>query len=296
LKKLDQSRPLPLKISFVILAVASIGCVNRGMHAPGGEVGVGGGGGAGGAAGMGGHGVGGSPDGGIDSTGDGEVDAIDTCDVDGGVDGGDGGVADAGSVGPCTAMFNFESPAGCGLYTAYLNSNPDNPPATAGFSNLVHTGNAYCGHGAMAVDVNFDGPPGNMRTGGEIVIPISRTGVDYTGKTLSIAIKGSVAGGSLMRFSVIPITTARYEQTAISVPVTTDWMVASAVLPTPDASASSVTGISLQAHGASPYVGTIYIDEIDVRNTPPDGGADAFDARADADAAPVDARDAPSGN
>ncbi len=238
---------------------------------------------------MGGHGVGGSPDAGIDSSGDGEVDAIDTCDVDGG----DAGAADSGSVGPCTAMFNFESPAGCGLYGATLNQDPNNPKNTDGFTGLHHTGNAFCGRGAMAIDVDFNT---TTRLGGEVVIPINPT-ANYTGKTLSIAIKGSAAGGSNTRFQVLLVTT-RYEPKSISIPITTDWTQVAVTLPTEaDASADGVIRISLQAHGAiDPYLGTIYVDELDVRNTPPDGGVDAVDARPDADAAPVDSRDAPSGN
>jgi hypothetical protein len=220
-----------------------------------------------------------------------DVVVVDNCDM---VDAGDAGVPDAGSPSSCTAMFNFESPGGCGLYGAYLNANLDNPKGTDGFTRLYHTPLAFCGRGAMAVDVDF-----NMtsRIGGEIIIPISRNGVDYTGKVLSLAMRGSVAGGPNMRFSVLPVT-SRYESSAITAPVTTDWVTLSATLPSPDASANGVIEISLQAHGfVDSYQGTIYLDEIDIRNpTPPsDAGTDApsTDAR---DAGAGDVRDAPAGS
>ncbi len=224
---------------------------------------------------------------------DGGVDAIDNCDLD-------GGVVDAGDAGPpsaCLAMFNFESPAGCGLYGAFLNTNLDNPKATDGFTRLYHTPLAYCGRGAMAVDVDFNA---DTRIGGEILIPINRNGIDYTGKVLSLMLRGSAAGGPNMRFSVLPVT-SRYEQAAITAPITTDWVPWSVTLPTPDASASGVIEISLQAHGAvDPYKGTIYIDEIDIRNPAPDGGTSdgpVSDARADADSGgAIDVRDAPAGS
>jgi hypothetical protein len=191
-------------------------------------------------------------------------------------------------------MFNFESPAGCGLYGAVLGVS-DNAPATDGFTNLRHSPIAYCGRGGMAVDVDFNK---TTRTGGEIIIPISRNGIDLSGKILSIAMKGSAAGGPNTRFSVI-LVTSRYEPTAISLPINTDWATMAVTLPTPDASASGVIEISLQAHGSiDSYTGTIYIDEVDIRNPTPDGGVDApTDARADADSGGAsDVRDASAGS
>ena len=220
-----------------------------------------------------------------------DVLVIDNCDVDGGSsDGGDAGPPfDAGPPSSCTAMFNFESPGGCGLYGAFLNASIDNPPDTDGFTRLYHTAQAYCGRGAMAVDVDFNG---GSRKGGEIILPISRTGVDYTGKVLSLAMRGSIAGGSMMYFAVLPVT-SRYESSAIKVPITTDWVTLSATLPSPDASASGVIELSLQAHGTANYSGTIYIDEIDIRNPTPASDAGPVDAR---DGGADDARDAPAGS
>ncbi len=186
--------PLPLNTITAVSLFALLGCVNRGPHTdiptPGGDSGVGG------------QTV--TPtDAPVDqqpapdASSDEGVVVVDNCDVDGGsIDGGDAGPAvDAGPPSACTAMFNFESPGGCGLYGAFLNASLDNPPGTDGFTRLYHTPLAYCGHGAMAVDVQFSRDAG---IGGEIIIPVSRNGVDYTGKVLSIAMKGSVAGGPNM--------------------------------------------------------------------------------------------------
>lgn len=280
--------PLLLSITTVVSLFAGLGCVNRGSHAdittPDGD-----------------SGVGGQmvtpvdapvdqatpPDAGPDEV----VVVVDNCDVD-------GGSADGGDAGPpssCTALFNFESPSGCGLYGSFLNASVDNPSGTDGFTRLYHTPLAFCGHGAMAVDVDFHPDAG---IGGEIILPISRIGVDYTGKVLSLMMRGSVAGGSNMYFAVLPVT-SRYEAYAIKAPITTDWVRLSATLPSPEASASGVIELSLQAHGAVDYKGTIYIDEIDVRN-PTDGGtsdgpvdAPVTDAR---DAGAGDVRDAPAGS
>lgn len=283
--------PLLLNTIIVVSLFALLGCVNRGAHTdittPGGD-----------------SGVGGKivpptdgpmdqeppippQDSGSDSP---DVVIVDNCDVDGGaVDGGD-----AGSPSSCTAMFNFESPGGCGLYGSFLNASIDNPNATDGFIRLYHTPLAFCGRGAMAVDVDFNRDAG---IGGEIVLPISRIGVDLTGKVLSLAMRGSVAGGSNMYFAVLPVT-SRYEAPAIRAPITTDWVTLSSPLPSPDASASGVIEISLQAHGAVNYRGTIYIDEIDIRNPMAsiDGGTSdgpATDAR---DGGAGDVRDAPAGS
>jgi len=284
--------PLLLNTTTAVSLFALLGCVNRGSHTdittPGGDSGVGGQ-------------IVTPTDAPVDqepvrdASADEVVVVVDNCDVDAGsADGGDAGAVDAGPPSSCTAMFNFESPGGCALYGAFLNSTIDNPAGTEGFTRLYHTALASCGRGAMAVDVDFNPDAG---TGGEIVLPISRTGVDLTGKVVSLAMRGSVAGGSNMYFAVLPVT-SRYEAYFIKAPITTDWVTLSATLPSPDASASGVTELSLQAHGAVFYKGTIYIDEIDIRNptSSSDGGsgdAPAADAR---DAGAGDARDAPAGS
>jgi hypothetical protein len=216
---------------------------------------------------------------------------VDNCDVDGGsIDGGD-----AGAPSSCTAMFNFESPAGCGLYGATLGMDMINPPNTDGFKRVYHTANAACGKGALAIDVDLNK---DTRLGGEVAIPIVPM-ADYTGKTLSLAVKGSVAGGSNVRFQVLLVTT-RYEPKSIDVPITTDYTPVSVVLPTMGASAAGVIRISLQVHGfTTPYLGTVYVDEIDIRDTPDAGRSDGpleaipTDAR---DGGAADLRDAPAGS
>jgi hypothetical protein len=223
---------------------------------------------------------------------------VDNCEMDGGSSvGGDAGApVDAGSPSSCTAMFNFESPGGCGLYGAVLGMDTSNPANTAGFKRFYHTGNAYCGRGALAIDVDLNK---DTRLGGEVAIPISPA-ADYTGKTLSLAVKGSVAGGSNVRFQVLLVTTI-YEPKSLDVPITTDYTTVSVVLPSmAGASAAGVIRLSLEVHGnATPYVGTVYVDEIDISDTPdagpPDGSVDRAptDAR---DAGAGDARDAPAGS
>jgi hypothetical protein len=263
---------------------ALLGCVNRGSHT---DITSGAGGDAGG------NGTGGqmmvtdaSMDRGNEDTG---VDAIDNCDIDGGsLDAGDAGPTDAGPPSSCTAMFNFESPAGCRLYGAMLGQDSNNPRNTDGFKRVYHTANASCGRGAMAIDVDLDG---SSRLGGEVAIPINPT-ADYTGKTLSLAVKASVAGGSTVRFTVFLVTT-RYEPKSIDVPLTTDYTKVSVVLPDmPDASAAGVIRISFQVHGqVMPYVGTVYVDEIDIHETTDAGSSDG-----PVDIAPTDARDGGSGD
>jgi hypothetical protein len=274
-------RPLPLKTIVLASLFASLGCVNRGAHTtittPPDDSGVGG------------HMM---PmnDGAMDQedaqdSGP-DVVVIDNCDVD-------AGIVDAGPPSSCTATFNFESPGGCGLYGAFLNINPDTPTSTEGFVRLYHTPVAFCGRGGMAVDVDFRPDAG---IGGEIIIPVSRTGVDYTGKVLSFAMRGSVAGDPKMYFAVLPVT-SRYESLAIRAPITTDWVTLSARLPSPDASASGVIELSLQAHGSVDYKGTIYIDELDISNPTPSTDGGTSDGPGDArDAGAGDVRDAPAGS
>ena len=288
-------RPFPLDTIVLALLFASLGCVNRGYHPPitGSDDG-----------GMGG-GVGPMSDAAIDQpAADAMTDTspdmviVDNCDIDSGSsDGGDAGSpADAGSPLSCTAMFNFESPAGCGLYGATLGTDTGNSANTDGFKRVYHTGNAFCGRGALAIDVDLNK---NTRLGGEVAIPINPT-ADYTGKTLSLAMKGSVAGGPNVRFQVLLVTTTRYEPKSVDVPITTDYTPVSVVLPTMDASAAGVIRISLQVHGfATPYLGTVYVDEINISDTPDAGRSDGpvetmpTDAR---DAGAGDVRDAPAGS
>jgi len=285
--------PLPLKTIVLASLFASLGCVNRGSHTPIGTVDDGG---------AGGH---------MMTMNDGAMDqevmpdsAVDTVVVDNCDDLGDGGDAgpaiDAGAPGSCTAMFSFESPAGCGLYGATLADNLDNPAQTAAFSSLRHSAVADCGRGSMAVDVDFN--PTN-RLGGGIVIPISRGGTaSFVGKTLSISMMGTADGGSA-RFYVYLIANGTF-QPVLTTQIKPSWQRFSVPLPLPDAgtaSADNVMSISLEAFGYGvTYTGTIYIDELDVRNTVDAGASDGpmtdappADAR---DGGAADVRDAPAGS
>jgi hypothetical protein len=217
---------------------------------------------------------------------------VDNCDVD-------GGGTDAGLPTSCMTTFNFESPAGCGLYGAVLGVS-DNPAATAAFTNLRHSTVARCGRGAMAVDVDFNL---DTRTGGEIIIPISQSGTaSYTGKTLSISVMGTADGGN-SRFYVYLIAGGLFQQ-ILAVPITTTYQSYSVALPVPDAgagSADNVMSISLEAFGRGTiYKGTIFVDELDIRSSVDGGASDGpvtdappADAR---DGGTADVRDAPAGS
>jgi hypothetical protein len=240
-----------------LVALGLVGCANRGMHAPtDGPVGVGG---------SGGH-VDASADGPRDVGGTGGAAA---CNADAGADAGD-----AGDAGTCPALFNFESPGGCSLYGASLDNDTFNPANTAGFKNLYRTSMASCGQGALAVDVDLNG---NTAKGGSILIPINAA--NYTGKTLSIAVKASVAGPSTVHFYVLLASGSSF-QTILNVPLSTTWTTFNVPLASAtDASVSMVTLMSLQVlGGTSTYTGTVYVDEIDFRTTPPDAGTTPSDA------------------
>jgi hypothetical protein len=277
----------PLSAYALISLFAALGCVNRGAHQTIGGGGAAGtaSGGAGGAGGAGGQMM---TDGSQDQVvADGGIDAVDNCDIDGGADAGDAGAPSA-----CSAMYNFESPAGCGLYGATLADNLDNPVQTAAFSNLRHSTVADCGRGSMAVDVDFNPTD---RLGGGIVVPISRGGTaSFVGKTLSISMMGTADGGSA-RFYVYLIANGTF-QPVLTTQIKPSWQRFSVPLPLPDAgtaSADNVMSISLEAFGYGvTYTGTIYIDELDVKNTTTDGGAgDGPSSDGPVDMAPSDARD-----
>ena len=197
----------------------------------------------------------------------------------------DGGAMDAGS---CKAVFNFEAPSGCGLYGASLTRNTDTPQNFDGFTRLYHTDVAACGSGGLAVDVDLNLTD---RLGGEVVLPVTAAlGSTFNGKTITLALKGSVAGGPNTKVTLYLITT-RYEEVLRNILIPATYTTLSMSLPPPDAGAlDSVIGIAVQVHNQSLelYSGTLYIDEIDLKPSAPDGGAP--------DVGAPDAPDAPMGD
>ena len=208
------------------------------------------------------------------------------------------GPADAGPPSSCTAMFNFESPAGCGLYGATLGTDTDNSANTDGFKRVYHTADAFCGRGAMAIDVDLND---GHRLGGEIVIPISPT-ADYTGKTLSSRDEGQ-RGRRPQRPVPRPSGhRTRYEPQSVNVPITTDWTPLFGRCCRPCRTRAQQASFEYRSRHTAPlriYKGTVYVDEIDITTRPTRGRSDGpvetmpTDAR---DAGAGDVRDAPAGS
>jgi hypothetical protein len=268
-----------LKASGILL-IALLGCVNRGQHAPSD------GGGSGGAGGS----DGGGSDVHIDTRG-------------GGGSGGTGCIPDGGpDASACKAVFNFE---GCNLYGAVLND----PTSQLGFKSFSATSSqTFCGSGALQIQVEVSNEKDAGFVGhGELFLPVG--GINLSGKTLTVHVMAIPASPPTIRFNVIPVTPDSYGPTSVSLaPIPAEWTTRSFSYDAVDSGVMVVDRLSIQVNngssGASPdvYVGTLYIDEIDISPTPPpDAGADGgtVDVRADAaaaDAPASDARDAPAGS
>jgi hypothetical protein len=259
---------LPLT-AVVLLGLGFAACANRGMYTV-----VGDGGGTGGA------GTGGRTDGGMGDRGSGGAGGADPC----ATGGGGSAVADAGS---CPALFNFENCSTYGATVTALFNTTDGAtvqtPVTAGFRRVSHTNVASCGSGAIAIDVDFNT---TSQTGGEVTIPLTGTSSSHVGETLTLRLKTDPPDGdSDTKFYVYLSTDSGYSPVLTSIPFPHDWITLSAkiVSPTEGGAPPNAFAISLEAFGGArfPYKGTIYIDEIDFRTSPPDGGAgsDASDAR-----------------
>jgi hypothetical protein len=249
---------------FFASAIASLACANRGMHAPrdggpgvGGTVATAGRGGQGGQSGSSGRGGTGPQDGTGGATGTGGQTA--------GTSGANCGiVADAGasggSGGACGAMFNFES----GAQGAMINSG------SLAFTNLAPSGTfTFCGTGALAITSLFSGTSGPT-TKGEVLINLpgaGTTGIDLTGKTITVRVAANPGCSSDLNLSLVVNTTAGplyFTQTFPIRPLTNMWKTGTATV-TPDAGSTSALALSLQVTSQSNYQGTIYLDEIDIR-------------------------------
>jgi len=249
---------------FLLSALGSLACANRGMHAPtdggpgiAGSVGTAGRGGAGGTAGRGGSGgaarggTGGGPTG-IAGTGGQSSGTAGNCNV-AATDGGSG-------AGTCGTMFSFET----GTQGAVINAG------STAFTSLARSGTfTFCGSGALAITSLFSGTSGPT-TKGEVLIALpgaGTTGIDVTGKTITVHVAADPGCSADLNLSLVLNTTAGpiYFTPAFPIrPVTNMWKTGTAMV-TADAGSTTALAISLQVFSQMNYQGTIYIDEIDIR-------------------------------
>ena len=253
-----------LVVASALAGSCLVGCANRGMVAPSDETGTGGGG-SGGTAALGGSGgTGGSSTGGKGGgTGGSST---------GGKGGGTGGTnVDAGcglvtdalfdhSTTVCSAMFNFEGAGNLEGATLLAGSQA--------FTSVLQgtTPHTYCGTGSLAIAATFSGTSG-ATTKGEVDIPLGVDGgaANLSGKTLTVHVSASpVVCGEDLRFKVILDTTSG-SPVALSInTVTSNFTTVSASLATV-AGASAATKLAIEAFSTTGYIGTIYVDEIDLQ-------------------------------
>jgi len=249
---------------FLLSALGSLACANRGMHAPddggpgvAGSVGTAGRGGAGGTTGRGGSGgtgatarggTGGGPTGvaGTDSQSSGTAGNCNVAATDGGSSGG-----------TCGTMFNFET----GVQGAVINSG------STAFTNLARSGTfTFCGGGALALTSIFSGTSGPSIKG-EVLINLPNAPVDLTNKTITVHVASDPGCSSDLYLSMVVNTQVGpiYFSPPVQVrPVTNVWQTGTATV-TAAGGSTSALALSLQFISATEYRGTIYIDEIDIR-------------------------------
>src|SRR5450432_2309829 len=220
---------LALTASFAVLC--ALGCANRGMEAP--------------------H------DGGAGTT------------ATGGAGGTGGTMKDAGcslltdalvdhSTTTCNAMFNFES----GTEGATI------PASTQGaFTGVTKSGApTYCGTGALAIAASFSGSSG-LSVKGEVDLPLGTDGGarDLDGRAITVHVSANPACDASLKMNIVVIGALGAQQFPLrNVPLTANWTTASATL-SADAGAASAIKIALEVTNVNGYVGTIYVDEIDIR-------------------------------
>jgi hypothetical protein len=247
----------------LLSAIGLLGCANRGMKPPGpdggpgagGTVATGGRGGQGGQGGMSGRGggAGTTATGGSGGTGGQPTGTAGNCLVmatDGGIDGGPDG-------GACAAMFSFES----GIQGAIINSG------STAFTAVRPSGTfTYCGSGALAINALFSGGSGPT-TKGEVLLNLPGAPVDLTNKTITVRVAADPGCSSDLYLSVVLNTQAGayYFSPLLQVrTITNQWKVATGTV-IADAGTNAALALSLQAFSGTGYVGTIYVDEIDIR-------------------------------
>ena len=242
---------LALTASFAVLC--ALGCANRGMEAPhdggAGTTATGGaGGGAGGKAGSGGKGGTGGV-GGRGGTGGTMKDAGCSLLTDALVD---------HSTTTCNALFNFET----GTEGATI------PASTQGaFTGVTKSGApTYCGTGALAIAASFSGSSG-LSVKGEVDLPLGTDGGarDLDGRAITVHVSANPACDASLKMNIVVIGALGAQQFPLrNVPLTANWTTASATL-SADAGAASAIKIALEVTNVNGYVGTIYVDEIDIR-------------------------------
>ena len=246
---------------FLLSALGSLACANRGMKAPddggpgvAGSVGTAGRGGAGGTTGRGGGGgsarggTGGGPTG-VAGTGGQTSGTAGNCNV-AATDGGSGG-------GSCGTMFNFES----GTHGAMTS------PSSTAFTNLARSGTfTFCGTGALAATSIFSGTSGPTIKG-EVLINLPGAPVDLTNKTITVHVASDPGCSSDLYLSMVVNTQVGpiYFSPPVQVrPLTNTWQTGTVTV-TADGGSTTAIALSLQFISATNYTGTVYIDEIDIR-------------------------------
>jgi len=247
---------------LLLSAIGSMACANRGMHAPdrdggpgvGGSVATAGRGGGGGTASGGRGGTAGAATGtaGTGGAGGGATGS-------GGTGGGScNGAPDASAPGgTCGAMFNFES----GAQNAMINTG-----STAFMMVKQSSAATFCGSGALEITAQFSGTSGPS-TKGEILINLPGAPLDVTGKTITVHVAANPGCSQDLNLSVVLNTTAGAIYFVPDFPilrVTNTWKTGTAVIPTVNGSTTALA-LSLQSTSQTNYVGTIYIDEIDIK-------------------------------
>lgn len=263
--------------------------MNRGQRAPGG-----GGGGVGSASG--GH-DGGRVDA-VDVRGSGGTDGgAMACSVmtDGGpvADGGDGGGGvdggDSATPMTCSAFMSFES---CVVYGAMVLG----PIAQRGFTGFSAISSPnYCGS-ALAIETNLMPSDADTVTHvGELYLMIPNGPINLGGKTVTVHVSASNTSTALTSFYLTPVNTDTLYgpgSAKVSPLRSTQWTTASASYAPGEPLVERVDRISIQVISNVDYQALVYVDEIDITTTPPDGGADIATGDVPAsDARPADARD-----
>jgi hypothetical protein len=263
-------------LACALAASCLYGCANRGMVAPADDAGTGGTGlvgsggtGGTGTGGSGGGGRGGGGRGGGTGGGGGTATGGKGGGGSSGTGGSGGAKVDAGcmlttdalvdhSTTTCGAMFNFEGTTHGAMLVA----------GSQAFTAISQAGapHTYCGSGSLAIASAFSGTSGAL-TKGEVDIPLGVDGgsVDLSGKTLTVHVAATPANcGEDLRFKVV-LDTSSGSPVAISVnAVTSNFTTASASL-AGVSGASSTNRIAIQAFSTTNYVGTIYVDELDLK-------------------------------
>jgi hypothetical protein len=161
----------------------------------------------------------------------------------------------------CNALFNFES--------GTQGATPASSAIQGAFKRVIQgtTPNTYCGAGSLAITASFSGTTGTS-TKGEVDIPLGTDGgtANLAGKTVSVHVSANPACDAALKFNVSLNTTTGSSVILRIEPVTANWSTATVTLPAAtDGGANSATALALQAFSFDGYVGTIYVDEIDIR-------------------------------